>query len=102
MNTYDVQCIAYPRPIERIRAESSFAARKAYAEKHGCELTDVIARRIWEDDKSPCYCAAAVNKAIEASNRATRHISAKEACLIHALLKGPCQITHLTIGSPAS
>ena len=66
------------------------------------ELTDVIARRIWEDDKSPCYCAAAVNKAIEASNRATRHISAKEACLIHALLKGPCQITHLTIGSPAS
>jgi len=34
------------------------------------------------------YNAAAVQKAIEASNRAGRKISAKEARLIHALLKG--------------
>ena len=34
------------------------------------------------------YDAIAVNKAIEASNRAGRRISGKEAKLIHALLKG--------------
>lgn len=34
------------------------------------------------------YCAAAVDKAIAASNRAGRRISGKEANAIHALLKG--------------
>jgi hypothetical protein len=36
----------------------------------------------------PRYNPVAVNKAIEASNRAGRKISGKEAKLIHALLKG--------------
>jgi hypothetical protein len=39
-------------------------------------------------DKSPRYNAAAVTAAINASNRAGRKIGAKEAKLIHALLRG--------------
>jgi hypothetical protein len=34
------------------------------------------------------YSATAVDKAIQASNRSGRHISAREAKAIHALLKG--------------
>lgn len=34
------------------------------------------------------YSAAAVNKAIEASNRAGKRIGKREAQLIHSLLKG--------------
>jgi hypothetical protein len=45
-NLYDVKCVAYPRPIERVYAETSFDARQTYAEKHGRELTDVIAVRV--------------------------------------------------------
>jgi hypothetical protein len=36
----------------------------------------------------PTYCPVAVEKAIQASNRAGRKISRKEAKAIHALLKG--------------
>ena len=48
MNTYQVQCVI-PRPVERVQAEHSFAARKAYAARHGVEFTDCFARRVWED-----------------------------------------------------
>lgn len=48
MNRYEVHCIM-PRPIERIEAEHSFAARREYAERHGVGLTDCYAKRIWED-----------------------------------------------------
>lgn len=44
MNTYDVN--ARMRPIERVEAETSWEARKAYAAKHGVHVTDVIARRV--------------------------------------------------------
>lgn len=43
-NTYDVN--AKMRPIERVHAETSWQARKAYAEKHGVHVTDVYARRV--------------------------------------------------------
>jgi hypothetical protein len=39
-------------------------------------------------DKPASYSAAAVTAAIDASNRAGRKIGAKEAKLIHALLRG--------------
>jgi hypothetical protein len=45
-NLYDCQCVAYPRPIERVFAESSLEARQTYAERHGCELTKCIAVRV--------------------------------------------------------
>lgn len=48
MNRYEVHCII-PRPIERIEAPHSFAARKEYAERHGVGLTDCYAKRIWDD-----------------------------------------------------
>jgi hypothetical protein len=44
MNTYDVN--ARMRPIERVEAETSWEARKAYAERHGVLVSDVIARRV--------------------------------------------------------
>ncbi|MFI4971102.1 MAG: hypothetical protein ACHP7H_00365 [Hyphomicrobiales bacterium] len=106
MTTYECSCVAYPRPIERVEAESSFDARKAYAERHGCDVVDVIARRIdlidkqWSDhiDRKRATIAAiegrhgyspeAVNKAIAASNRSGRRIGHKEANAIHRLLKG--------------
>ncbi|MGY3589378.1 hypothetical protein ACVIF9_008055 [Bradyrhizobium sp. USDA 4350] len=46
MATYECRCAAYPRPLERVEAPNSFRARQLYAETHGCELTDVIARRV--------------------------------------------------------
>jgi hypothetical protein len=45
MAAYYVQNTARPNPIERLEAPSSFAARTTYAERHGCDVTDVIARR---------------------------------------------------------
>lgn len=39
-------------------------------------------------DHRPCYHAGAVQNAIASSNRAGRHISGREAKLIHALLRG--------------
>jgi hypothetical protein len=45
-NLYDVQCVAKPRPIERVYADSSFLARKMYAERHGVELTECMAVRV--------------------------------------------------------
>lgn len=50
MNTYQVRCIAFPLPIERMQAENSFLARKDYAKRHGCQLTDCYAKRIWDVD----------------------------------------------------
>jgi hypothetical protein len=44
MNIYDVN--ARIRPIERVEASTSWEARKAYAERHGVHVTDVIARRV--------------------------------------------------------
>jgi hypothetical protein len=44
MNTYDVN--ARMRPVERVQAETSWDARKAYAAKHGVHVTDVIASRV--------------------------------------------------------
>jgi hypothetical protein len=44
MNTYDVN--ATMRPIERVEAVTSWEARKAYAERHGVHVTEVIARRV--------------------------------------------------------
>jgi hypothetical protein len=106
MPTYECSCVAFPRPIERVEAETSFDARKAYAERHGCEVTDVIARRVdliddqWsrhiETKRATIaaiegrhgYSAAAVEKAIAASNRSGRRIGAREANAIHRLLKG--------------
>lgn len=49
MNTYQVQCIAIPRPIERVKAPHSFAARRDYAARHGVELLDCYAKRVWND-----------------------------------------------------
>lgn len=46
MNTYEVRCIAFPRPIVRIEAANSFAARKEYAATHGCTLLECVAKRI--------------------------------------------------------
>jgi hypothetical protein len=92
MSLYECKCVAYPRPIERLESETSFAARKAYAERHGCDVLDVIARRVdlidtqWTNRHG--YNPVAVNKAIEASNRSGRRIGAREAKAIHALLKG--------------
>lgn len=44
MNTYDVY--TRTRPNERMQAETSWEARKAYAAKHGVHVTDVIAIRV--------------------------------------------------------
>lgn len=44
MNVYDVQ--ARIRPIERVNAMTSWDARKAYAERHGVAVSDVMARRV--------------------------------------------------------
>lgn len=46
MNTYEVKCIAFPRPIVRIEATNSFAARKKYAAIHGCTFFECVAKRI--------------------------------------------------------
>lgn len=106
MQTYECSCVAHPRPIERVDAETSFAARKAYAERHGCEVVAVIARHVdlidkqWSDhierkrrdiaaiEGRHGYSPEAVNKAIAASNRAGRRIGRAEANAIHRLLKG--------------
>jgi hypothetical protein len=45
------------------------------------------------NDQPTKYDAVAVQKAIEASNRAGRRIGAKESRLIHALLKGRAKTT---------
>jgi hypothetical protein len=44
MNTYDVN--ATMRPIERVEAVTSWEARKAYAERHGVPVHEVMARRV--------------------------------------------------------
>jgi hypothetical protein len=44
LNIYDVN--ARMRPIERVNAATSWEARKAYAERHGVHVTDVLARRV--------------------------------------------------------
>lgn len=44
LNTYDVN--ARMLPIERVQAATSWEARKAYAERHGVPVHEVIARRV--------------------------------------------------------
>lgn len=44
MHLYDVN--ARMRPIERVEAETSWEARKAYAERHGVHVTNVTASRV--------------------------------------------------------
>jgi hypothetical protein len=52
MNTYKVKCVYRGPAAETIEAEHSFAARKAYAAKNGCELLECYAKRVRgnEDD----------------------------------------------------
>jgi hypothetical protein len=52
MNTYKVKCIYRGLPTETFEAPHSFAARKAYAVKNGCELLDCYAKRVWDEGKA--------------------------------------------------
>jgi hypothetical protein len=88
MNVYKCWSIHKHFATEQITAVSSFAARQEYARRYNIgSVFDCMARRV-DDSPRADYNPVAVNKAIDASNRAGRRIGAAEAKAIHALLKG--------------